>query len=134
VNTSFDIWGGRGEDVQMSEKTESFVKAVYETVVQDALSGYKEMYEEEVLPSDTDLYSQAIHMYQQMDAEQQKLMMHLMEVVMVDTVSHVFGVIDGSSPLIDSDMEATVLLDDVDTEGELQDSFIGYLQEEDLYP
>lgn len=118
----------------MEEKTEQFVKAVYETVVQEGLHTYREMYEEEVSSSDTDLYSQAIHMYQQMDAEQQKLMMHLMEVVMVDTVSNVFGVIDGSSSLNDSDMEATVLLDDVDTEGELQESFIGYLQEEDLYP
>lgn len=118
----------------MEEKIEQFVKAVYATVVQDALSDYKDMYEEEVSVSDTELYSQAIHMYQQMDPEQQKLMMHIIEVVMVDTVSHIFGVIDGSSPLNDSDMEATLLLDDVDSEGELQDSFIGYLQEEDLYP
>lgn len=118
----------------MEEKIEQFVKEVYATVVQDALSDYKDMYEQEVSISDTELYSQAIHMYQQMDAEQQKLMMHIIEVVMVDTVSHVFGVIDGSSPLNDSDMEATLLLDDVDSEGELQDSFIGYLQEEDLYP
>ncbi|WP_214791986.1 MULTISPECIES: transposase [unclassified Exiguobacterium] len=118
----------------MEEKIEQFVKAMYATVVQDALSDYKNMYEEEVSISDTELYSQAIHMYQQMDPEQQKLMMHIIEVVMVDTVSHIFGVIDGSSPLNDSDMEATLLLDDVDSEGELQDSFIGYLQEEDLYP
>lgn len=118
----------------MEEKTEQFAKAVYATVVQDGLHGYKEMYEETVGSSDTDLYSQAIRMYQQMDAEQQKLMMHLIEVVMVDTVSHVFGLIDGSSTLNDSDIEATLLLDDVDSEGELQDSFIGYLQEEDLYP
>ncbi|KAB2865044.1 MAG: transposase, partial [Exiguobacterium chiriqhucha] len=83
----------------MEEKIEQFVKDVYVTVVQDALSDYKDMYEEEVSISDTDLYSQAIHMYQQMNSEQQKLMMHLIEVVMVDTVSHVFGVIDGSSPL-----------------------------------
>lgn len=119
---------------EMEEKIEQFVKAVYATVVQDALSNYKNMYEEEVSISDTELYSQAIHMYQQMNPEQQKLMMHIIEVVMVDTVSHIFGVIDGSSPLNDSDMEATLLLDDVDSEGELQDSFIGYLQEEDLYP
>lgn len=119
---------------EMEEKIEQFVKAMYATVVQDALSDYKNMYEEEVSISDTELYSQAIHMYQQMDPEQQKLMMHIIEVVMVDTVSHIFGVIDGSSPLNDSDMEATLLLDDVDSEGELQDSFIGYLQEEDLYP
>ncbi|MCT4777440.1 MULTISPECIES: transposase [Exiguobacterium] len=118
----------------MEEKIEQFVKDVYATVVQDALSGYKDMYVEEVSLSDTDLYSHAIHMYQQMNPEQQKLMMHIIEVVMVDTVSHVFGLIDGSSGLIDSDIEATLLLDDVDTEGELQDSFIGYLQEEDLYP
>lgn len=119
---------------EVEEKTEQFVKAVYETVVQEGLHTYKEMYEEEVSPSDTDLYSHAIHMYQQMNPEQQKLMMHIIEVVMVETVSHVFGLIDGSSGLIDSDIEATLLLDDVDTEGELQDSFIGYLQEEDLYP
>ncbi|WP_029595372.1 MULTISPECIES: hypothetical protein [Exiguobacterium] len=118
----------------MEVKTEEFVKDVYATVVQDALSGYKDMYEEEVSLSDIDLYSQAIHMYQQMDPEQQRLMMHIVEVVMVDTVSHVFGVIDGSSPLNDSDIEAKLLLDDIDTEGYLQDLFIGYLQEEDLYP
>ena len=127
---TFEVEGA----TEIEGKIEQFVKAVYATVVQDALSDYKDMYEEEVSVSDTELYSQAIHMYQQMDPEQQKLMMHIIEVVMVDTVSHIFGVIDGSSPLNDSDMEATLLLDDVDSEGELQDSFIGYLQEEDLYP
>ncbi len=127
---TFEVEGA----TEMEEKIEQFVKDVYATVVQDALSGYKDMYVEEVSLSDTDLYSHAIHMYQQMNPEQQKLMMHIIEVVMVDTVSHVFGLIDGSSGLIDSDIEATLLLDDVDTEGELQDSFIGYLQEEDLYP
>ncbi|MCC5892758.1 transposase [Exiguobacterium sp.] len=118
----------------MSEKTDQFVKAVYETVVQEGLHMYKEMYEEEISSSEVDLYSQAIHMYQQMNAEQQRLMMHIIEVVMVDTVSHVFGAIDGTSPLTDSDIEATVLLDGTDTEMELQDAFIGYLQDEDLYP
>ncbi|OGX80406.1 hypothetical protein A6395_01620 [Exiguobacterium sp. SH31] len=118
----------------MEEKTEQFVKAVYATVVQDGLHDYKKMYEDEITLSDSDPYTNAIHMYQQMDAERQKLMMHLIEVVMVDTVSHVFGLIDGSSTLNDSDIEATLLLDDVDTEGELQDSFIGYLHEENLYP
>ncbi|TCI62667.1 MULTISPECIES: hypothetical protein [Exiguobacterium] len=118
----------------MSEKTELFVKAVYETVVQEGLHMYKEMYEEELSSSDDDLYSQAIHMYQQMNAEQQRLMMHMIEVVMVDTVSHIFGLIDGSSGLNGSDIEATLLLDDVDTEGYLQDLYIGYLQDEDLYP
>ncbi|STO08031.1 hypothetical protein [Exiguobacterium aurantiacum] len=118
----------------MSEKTDQFVKALYETVVQEGLHTYKEMYEEELSASEVDLYSQAIHMYQQMNAEQQRLMMHMIEVVMVDTVSHVFGVLDGTSPLTDSEMEATVLLDGTDTEMELQDTFIGYLQDEDLYP
>lgn len=118
----------------MEEKTEPFVKAVYETVVQEGLHMYKEMYEEELSSSDVDLYSQAIHMYQKMSTEQQRLMMHIIEVVMVDTVSHVFGAIDGTSPLTNSEIEATVLLDGTDTEMELQDAFIGYLQDEDLYP
>ncbi|MFN4213741.1 transposase [Exiguobacterium sp.] len=118
----------------MSEKTDQFVKAVYETVVQEGLHMYKEMYEEEISSSEADLYSQAIHMYQQMNAEQQRLMMHIIEVVMVDTVAHTFGVIDGTSPLTDSEIEATVLLDGTDTDMELSDSFIGYLQDEDLYP
>lgn len=42
-------------------------------------------------------------------------MMHIIEVVIVDMVAHTFGVIDGTSPLNDSDIEATLLLDDVDT-------------------
>lgn len=118
----------------MSEKIDLFVKAMYETVVQEGLQTYKEMYEEERSSSDSDLYSQAIDMYQQMNPEQQKLMMHLIEVVMVDTVSHVFGALDGTSSLTNSEIEATVWLDGTDTEMGLQDAFLGYLQNEDLYP
>lgn len=43
---------------------------------------------------------------------------------MIDTVSHMLGIIDGSSTLNDSELEPKLLLDSQDTENELQDSFL----------
>lgn len=50
---------------------------------------------------------------------------------MIDTISNMLGVIDGSSTLKDCSFEPKLLLDSIDTEGELQDSFLEFIEESD---
>lgn len=50
---------------------------------------------------------------------------------MIDTISNMLGVIDGSSTLKDCSLEPKLLLDSIDTDGELQDSFLEFIEERD---
>jgi hypothetical protein len=51
---------------------------------------------------------------------------------MIDTVSNILGIIDGNSTLIDSAIEPKLLLDLKDTEGELQDCFLKFIEDDEL--
>ena len=48
---------------------------------------------------------------------------------MVDTISSIFGVLDGSSTLPGEDYEFEVKINGVNTEGELQDAFLCFVEE-----
>lgn len=56
----------------------------------------------------------------------------IIEPIMIDTISNMLGVIDGGSTLIDCSLESKFLLDSIDTEGELQDSFLEFIEERDI--
>lgn len=125
----------------MNQEMEEFVQAVYRTVVQDGMADYKDIYEEEVDPNVND-YTACIAFYQQSSEADQKLMRQMMEQTIIDTVSHVFGIIDGSSGLNGSALEAKLALvrvdeagdpvETVEIDGALQDTFLGYIEDRDL--
>lgn len=48
---------------------------------------------------------------------------------MIDTISNMLGIIDGSSTLSGGDAEPKLYLDDTDTDGELQDLFLAYVED-----
>ncbi|WP_225229560.1 hypothetical protein [Paenibacillus gallinarum] len=52
-------------------------------------------------------------------------------ITMIDTISNMLGVIDGSSTLKDCSLEPKLLLASIDTKGELQDSFLEFIEERD---
>lgn len=79
----------------MNQDMEAFIKSVYQTVVQEGMADYKEMYQENVDPYAND-YTACIALYQKSSEADQKRMMQMMEQTIIDTVSHVFGIIDGS--------------------------------------
>ncbi len=93
----------------MNQEMEEFVQAVHRTVVQDGMADYKDIYEEEVDPNVND-YTACIAFYQQSSDADQKRMRQMMEQTIIDTVSHVFGIIDGSSGLNGSALEAKLAL------------------------
>lgn len=125
----------------MNQDLEEFVQAVYRTVVKEGMTDYKDIYEEEVDPS-VNAYTDCIAFYQQSSEADQKRMRQMMEQTIIDTVSHVFGIIDGGSGLSGSELEAKLALvrvdeagepvETVETDGELQDTFLGYIEEHDL--
>ena len=58
--------------------------------------------------------------------------MGVIELIMIDTISSVLGIIDGSSTLSGCDIEPKLFLDGIDTNNELQDLFLEYVEELEL--
>lgn len=56
-------------------------------------------------------------------------MLKFAELIIIDTISSVFGIFDGSSTLSGGNFEFEVKINGVDTENELQDSFLEYIEE-----
>ena len=48
---------------------------------------------------------------------------------MIDTISSVFGILDGSSTLSGGDFEFEVRINGISTEDDLQDTFLGFVEE-----
>lgn len=55
--------------------------------------------------------------------------MKIIEQTMIDTISNMLGIIDGSSTLKNCSLESKLLLDNEDTNGELQGEFLEYMEE-----
>ncbi|WP_236023748.1 transposase [Heyndrickxia sporothermodurans] len=88
------------------------------------------MYKTTNVTSKTDNYwKKAIGFYDSLTDENKDNLMKIIEQTMIDTISNMLGVIDGSTTLKDCSLEPKLLLDSVDTEGELQDSFLEFIEE-----
>jgi hypothetical protein len=109
-----------------------FVKSLYESIIKENLQIYKDLYETTNVTSKTDDYwKKAIGFYDSLTNENKDTLMKIIEQTMIDTISNMLGVIDGSSTLKDCSLEPKLLLDSIDTEGELQDSFLEFIEERD---
>jgi hypothetical protein len=112
---------------------EDFVKSLYKSIVKENLELYKTVYETTNVGPKTDKHwREAIGLYNTLTDENKAILMSIIEQTMIDTISSMLGIIDGSSTLIDCSMEPKLLLDTIDTEGELQDCFLEYIEEMDL--
>ncbi|QUW22601.1 transposase [Sporosarcina sp. Marseille-Q4063] len=110
---------------------EIFVKSLSELIVKENLESYKDLYETTVVDSKTDpYYKEALNLYNSISEEKRVVLMNIIEQTMVDTISSMLGIIDGSIPLDDDDdsIEPKLLLNSVDTEGELQDQFLEFIE------
>ena len=74
-------------------------------------------------------WKQAIGFYNALNDENKDILMRIIEQTMIDTVSNMLGVIDGRSTLNDCPLEPKLLLESNDTEGELQDLFLEFIEE-----
>ena len=65
----------------------------------------------------------------QLTSEEKEKMLKFAELIMIDTISSVFGILDGSSTLSGGDFEFEVRINGISTEDELQDTFLGFVEE-----
>lgn len=109
---------------------EIFTKGLYETIVKGNKEIYKNMLEDTAVDKHTtDYMERVLNFYNELSIENKELLLNIIEQIMIDTISNILGVIDGSSNLDDYIVESKLLLDGVDTEGELQDLFLEYIAE-----
>ncbi|TMU86587.1 transposase [Bacillus sp. BHET2] len=112
---------------------EEFVKSLYKTVIDENIELYKELFETTNPTGLTDEYfEEALGLYQSLNKEHKEVFFKVIEQTMIDTVSNILGVIDGSSTLLESALEPRLLLDSKDTEGELQDCFLEFIEKNEL--
>ena len=112
---------------------ETFVKSLYGLIVKENLERYKDLYETAVVDSKTDAYyKEALNLYNSISEEKRVVIIKIIEQTMVDTISSMLGIIDGSIPLDDDDsFEPKLFLNSMDTEGELQDLFLEHIEEQE---
>jgi hypothetical protein len=110
---------------------ELFIKSLYGSIVKENLQAYKCLFETNNVNSATDEYwRNAINLYKGLADEDKDTFMKVIKQTIVDTISNMLGVVDGSSTLEDFPAEPKLYLDTVDTEGELQDQFLAFIEEQ----
>jgi hypothetical protein len=108
---------------------EEFVKSLYKSIIEENIELYKRLFETTKSTNVTDEYwRDTLGFYNSLDKEHKEILFKIIEQTMIDTVSNMLGIIDGSSTLIDSTIEPKLLLDSKDTEGELQDCFLEFIE------
>ena len=109
---------------------EIFIKRLYKTIVEEGEGEYKGLLENTRLEDATDKYwISTLELYDDLTEENREKLMKVIELVMIDTISNMLGIIDGSSTLSECDAELKLYLNDADTGGELQDLFLEYVEE-----
>lgn len=106
-----------------------FVESVYRTIVEEGKSTYKSLYEDTKISEKTiEYWKNAVTLYRSLNAEQQTIFMNILEQTMIDTVSGVFGVLDGSGTLSGGEFECDVKINGASTEEGLQDAFLAFVE------
>ncbi|WP_027634476.1 hypothetical protein [Clostridium hydrogeniformans] len=109
---------------------EIFIRSLYKTIVQEGKNEYKELLDNTNVEEATDKYwISALQLYENLTEENKKKLMGVIELVMIDTISSILGIIDGSSTLSGCKTEPKLYLDNIDTDNELQDLFLEYVEE-----
>ena len=109
---------------------EIFIRSLYKTIVQEGKGEYKSLLDNTRVGDATDKYwISALQLYDNLTEENREKLMGVIELVMIDTISSMLGIIDGSSTLSECNAEPKLYLNDIDTDGELQDLFLEYVEE-----
>ncbi|WP_425449869.1 hypothetical protein [Dethiothermospora halolimnae] len=109
---------------------EIFIRSLYKTIVQEGKNEYKELLDNTNIEDVTDKYwISALQLYGNLTEDKKEELMGVIELVMIDTISSMLGIIDGSSTLNGCDTEPKLYLDNIDTDNELQDLFLEYIEE-----
>lgn len=109
---------------------EEFVKKVYETVVNEGMQTYKDLFiNTQITDNTVDYWKRTLTFYQSLEDTQKEVFFQIIKQTITDTVSGIFGIMDGSSTLIGGNCDISIKIDGVSTDDELQDDFLVFVEE-----
>ena len=115
-------------------KTEDFVAAVKANVVDENVETYEHLFSTTDRNGVTDPYwARALALYDELDSDARRVLLEAVRQVVIDTVSNVLGVLDGSSTLAGYDVNfslRTVPDGGENMAGYLQDAFLALVEQE----
>ena len=103
-----------------------FVEILRQTVIDDNLSNYRELLEDKANSATNQNWKEMMNLYQSFSPSQKNIFFDFLRLLKVNTVSHIFGILDGSSYFSDSrdDFKLTSGMDSSLLNGDLQDIFL----------
>jgi len=107
--------------------SEEFVKEIHRSIIDDNLSSYCNLLNSTEPESATDPYWQrAIALYATLNADDRRVLFDIIRQIMVDTISSVFGLLDGVSRLAGQEGDFSLFAHSSPERlnGELQDRFL----------
>lgn len=110
---------------------EKFTKDIYKGLVSNRVELYQHMYDTLTEEVNGDAYWNNLKgLYDTLTRQQKEVFFSVIRQTMIDTISGVFGVLDGSSNLDGDTYDCNVIIDGVDMENDLQDYFLSYVEVE----
>ncbi|MBQ5537717.1 MAG: hypothetical protein IIU02_07380, partial [Treponema sp.] len=77
---------------------EKFIEKLYKAIIKDGIDEYKDLLGNTNLEDATDKYwEKSLDLYKSLTADNREKMLKFAELVMIDTISNIFGVLDGST-------------------------------------
>ena len=110
---------------------EEFVKKLFYAIAVENNALYRDLFENTKLEDcDNEYWIKAITLYNSLDDTNKEVFFDIIVQIMIDTISNVLGIVDGSSTLEEGeDWEISMQINGENTEMELQDAFMDYLED-----
>lgn len=109
---------------------EEFIKSLYESIIEDNRKIYKNIFDKTIIDKKTNGYWKlSLSFYNELSVENKAILFNIIEQTMIDTVSNVLGIVDGNVTLKNCNIEPKLFLDNNDTDSELQDLFLRYIED-----
>ncbi len=108
-----------------------FIESIYKNIVEDNTKLYKKMFDKMIINDKTiDYWKRSLALYEILNDNQKEIFFEIINQVIVDTISQLFGTIDGSCSLYsEKEYDIKMFVNGIDTDHELQDSFLEYIEE-----
>jgi len=105
-----------------------FIEKVYESIVVGNVQIYTEMIEDKDTDRTVEFWKSARKIYRELDDSQHKAFIDFIRQVIIDTISNVFGVLDGICGIDSKEWLCSVTINGESTEDDLQDTFLEYIE------
>ncbi|MCD7835594.1 MAG: hypothetical protein LUG83_02845 [Lachnospiraceae bacterium] len=107
---------------------EQFAKGLYKNTVEENIKLYRQFFLYDPSEEGTiEYWKNAIMFYDKLDDHEKEILFSIIKSTIVDTVSNVLAILDGNESINGIDIQ--VKLSNKETEGELQDTFLAYVED-----